>query len=250
MLDLRDRTAIVTGAASGIGGGIAEVLAQAGALVVVADRNGEAARAKAQALTAAGGKADWITVELSDEASIVAACAEVVRRHGAPWALVNNAGLQDRELLLEGTAAFWDRILSVNTRGAYLMTREVARAMVEAGTGGRIVNIGSIAIEGGVAPGHAAYAASKTALLGLTNVCALELVGHGITVNIVLPGGVATPGAIQAVGPPPTGPATRRPPLGLCDPRDIGGAVAYFASDLAVRTTNQCLTVDAGWSIA
>jgi NAD(P)-dependent dehydrogenase (short-subunit alcohol dehydrogenase family) len=250
MIDLSGRTAVVTGAASGIGVGIAQVLAEAGALVVVADRNAAAAAEHAERLSDSGLRADWMRIELSEEESIVESCAEIVRRHGPPWALVNNAGLQDREMLLEGTAAFWDRIQAVNVRGAYLMMRELGRVMVEAGRGGRIVNIGSIAMLGGVSPGHIAYAASKTALAGLTNVAALELIQHGITVNNVLPGGVASPGAIHAEGPPPGGPATRRPALGLCDPRDIGGGVLYFVSDLASKVTNQNLCVDAGWSIA
>jgi NAD(P)-dependent dehydrogenase (short-subunit alcohol dehydrogenase family) len=243
-LDLSSRVAVVTGAAGGIGGGIAEVLAAAGALTVIADIDAERAKARAETLNG-----DWVGLDLTSEASVVAACAEVARRHGAPWVVVNNAGLQDREMLLDGTAEFWDRTLSVNTRGAYLMSREAARAMVAAGRGGRIVNIASASVVGALCKGHAAYASSKAALEGLTRACALELVEHGITVNTVLPGGVATPGSIGAKGPPPEGPGRRAPPLGLCDAADIGKAVLFLASDLAARITNQSLAVDAGWSI-
>mgnify|MGYP003425880330 FL=1 len=133
-------------------------------------------------------------MDLADEASVVRGCAEVFAAFGAPWVLVNNAGLQDRQLLLEGTAAEWDRVNAVNSRGAFLMTREVARAMVGAGRGGRIVNIGSAAMIGSITRGHAVYAASKAALLGLGRASALELVEHAITVNTILPGGVVTPG--------------------------------------------------------
>lgn len=249
-LSLAGRTAIVTGSAGGIGGGIAEVLAEAGAHVVIADIDAARAEAQAAAFTERGLAAEAVALNLADEASIVAACAGVVERHGAPWALVNCAGLQDRELLLEGTSAFWDRTLAVNTRGPFLMIREVARAMVVAGQGGRIVNIASAANVGGLCKGHAAYASSKAALEGLTMASALELVGHRITVNTVLPGGVATPGSIGAQGPRPEGPGCRPPPLGLCEPRDIGGAVLYLVSDMAARVTNQCFAVDGGWSIA
>src|SRR6202007_974686 len=114
---------------------------------------------------------------------------------GAPWILVNNAGLQDREMLLDGTAAFWDRTLDVNTRGPYLMSREAARAVVTHDQGGRIVHIASAALIGSLVKGHAAYASSKAALLGLAHASALDLVEHRITVHIVMPGGVATPGA-------------------------------------------------------
>lgn len=249
-LGLEGKTAIVTGAAGGIGGGIAEALAEAGALVIVADIDADRAEAQAGAFTQRGLLAEAAALDLADEASIVAACAAILERHGAPWALVNNAGLQHRELLLEGTAAFWDRTLAVNTRGPYLLIREVARAMVAGGQGGRIVNIASAANVGGLCKGHAAYASSKAALEGLTMASALELVEHRITVNTVLPGGVATPGSYGAEGPPPEGPGCRPPPLGLCEPRDIGGAVLYLVSPLAARVTNQTFAVDGGWSLA
>jgi NAD(P)-dependent dehydrogenase (short-subunit alcohol dehydrogenase family) len=217
--------------------------------VVIADIDEAGARAQAEKLTAAGLRCGSVRVDLADEASIVKACAEVVAAYGAPWILVNNAGLQHRELLLEGTAKFWDLTNAVNIRGPFLMSREIARAMVAKGQGGRIVHIASAALIGSLTQGHAAYASAKAALLGLARASALELVEHGITVNTVMPGGVATPGAIGAQGPAPEGPARRRPPLGMCDPGDIGAAVLFFASPAAHRVTNQALAVDGGWSV-
>ena len=197
----------------------------------------------------AGRAVEAVHIELADEASIVRACAEVVSSYGAPWALVNNAGLQDRELLLQGTAAEWDRMNAVNARGPFLMTREIARVMVAAGRGGRIVNIASAALVGSLIKGLAAYSGSKGALLGLSRASAFELAEHSITVNTILPGGVATPGAIAAKGPAAEGPARRRPPLGMCEPADIGAAVRFFTSPAARYITNQVLVVDGGWSV-
>ena len=250
-LELAGRLALVTGAAGGIGAGIAEVLAEAGALVVIADIDAAGAARQAHALAAAGHRADWIALDLADEASVVAACAEVIARHGTPWALVNNAGLQQREYLLNGTADFWDRTHAVNARGPFLITREIARAMVAAQAGGRIVNVASAALVGSLIQGLAVYTASKGALAGLGIASALELAPHGVTVNTVLPGGVMTPGSMAAGDGvvPAEGPGRRRPPLGMCEPRDIAAAVRFFASPAARFVTNQTLAVDAGWSV-
>jgi NAD(P)-dependent dehydrogenase (short-subunit alcohol dehydrogenase family) len=244
-----EEVVLVTGGAMGIGAGIAEVLAQARAVVVIADIDVAQAEQRARELIEAGHKADHVPLNLADEDSIIHAVQTTVAKHGALWGLVNNAGIQDRQLLLEGTAEEWDRVHAVNTRGAFLITREAARNMVAAGKGGRIVNIASVALIGGLTQGHAIYAASKAALLGLTRAAALELVQHKITVNTVLPGGVATPGAIGARGPVPEGPGRRVPPLGRCEPRDIAAAVLFLASPLARSITNQTLAVDGGWSV-
>jgi NAD(P)-dependent dehydrogenase (short-subunit alcohol dehydrogenase family) len=247
---LAGKVALVTGGASGIGVGIATVLAEAGATVVVADIDEAKAAKEVAALTEAGHRAGAVHIDLADEASIVRGCAEVVSDYGTPWVLVNNAGLQDRQLLLDGTAAEWDRMNRVNGRGPFLMTREIARAMVAAqGQGGRIVNIATAALVGSIIKGLASYVGSKGALLALSRASALELVDYGITVNTVLPGGVATPGAIAAKGPPVEGPARRRPPLGMCEPRDIGAAVLFFATPAARYITNQVLAVDGGFSV-
>jgi NAD(P)-dependent dehydrogenase (short-subunit alcohol dehydrogenase family) len=247
--DLSGRVALVTGAGSGIGAGIAAVLAEAGAKIVIADRDDNGAEKVAAQLRAAGHQAATVHLDLADETSIVDACAKVVAEHGTPWLLVNNAGVQDRESLLEATAREWDRVQTINARGPFLMIREIARTMVAKGSGGRIVNIASTSVEAPMIVGLSAYAASKGALATLSMTSAFELVEHGITVNTVLPGGVVTPGSMGAKGPLPTGPGRRRPPLGMCEPRDIGAAVLFFAGPGARFVTSQTIAVDAGFSL-
>jgi len=247
---LAGKVAFVTGAASGIGVGIVQVLAEAGATVVLIDRDEAGAKSQAAKLVKAGHKADAIKMDMASEASVVAGCADAIARHGAPWILVNNAGVHDRELILDATAAEWDRVHAINARGPFFMTRECARAMVGAGQGGRIINVASASLIGSLVKGHASYAASKGAMRELSRATALDLLEHKITVNTVLPGGVVTPGAINAKGPRPEGPAHRPPPLGLSEPRDIAAAVYFFATPAAHRVTNQTLAVDAGWSLS
>jgi NAD(P)-dependent dehydrogenase (short-subunit alcohol dehydrogenase family) len=243
---LTGKVALVTGAASGIGEGIAHLLADAGATVVLLDRNGAQAQAAAQAI---GRGAIARQLDVADEAAVVTTLADVIAELGAPWLLVNCAGVQDRVYLLEGTGADWDRNYEVNLRGAFFCLREVAKAMIAAGVKGRIVNITSVAASAPIMIGLSAYAASKHGLLGLTRSAAMELMEHGITVNSLQPGGVMTPGSRNAAGPGGSGRAAQVPVMGWPEPREIGGAVLYFASALAGRTTGQTLAVDAGFLI-
>lgn len=250
MFTLENKLAVVTGGASGIGAAISLTLAEAGAVVVIVDINKETADAEVCKLREAGHKAAAVIINLADEQSVVNGCATIVGEYGTPWLLVNNAGLQDRQLLLEGTAEEWDRMNQVNSRGPFLMTRELAGAMVKAGEGGRIVNVASLALRGQIVKGLACYVGSKGALTGLSLASAFELAEYGITVNTVLPGGVMTPGAMNAKGPVPEGPARRPTPLGFCEGSDIASAVLYFALPAARRVTNQTLAVDGGFSIS
>ncbi len=248
--DLEGRVALVTGGASGIGIGIATLLAEAGATVIIADRDEAGAQSVAADLETSGLRVASVQIDLADEASIVRACSEVSARFGAPWILVNNAGIQDRQLLLDGTAEEWDRMNAVNARGPFLLTREIGRAMVAKGEGGRIINIATAGLRGLVVKGLGPYVGSKGALLGLSRISAYEFAEYGITVNTVLPGAVLTPGARDAKGPPTDGPARRALPLApICEPCDIAAAVYFFATPAARYITNQEIAVDAGFSV-
>lgn len=247
---LAGKVAFVTGGARGIGAGIVTMLAEAGAAVIIADREEETARALAASLNAAGHIVAAVAVDVGDEASILAACEEAIARFGTPWILVNNAAIHDRQLLLEATAAEWDRLNAINARGPFILTRELGKAMVEKGEGGRIINVATAGLRGSVVRGLAAYVGSKGSLAALTSISAFELAEHDITVNTVLPGAVATPGARNATGPAPDGPARRKLPLGpICEPADIAAAVYFFATPAARYITNQVVAVDAGFSV-
>jgi NAD(P)-dependent dehydrogenase (short-subunit alcohol dehydrogenase family) len=250
LFSLRGRVALVTGGAGGIGLGIAETLARAGARVVISGRNLENAEKSAAGLRLIGCDVAAIALDPSSEESIVGACRGLLENNASPWILVNNAGMQDGELLLDASQNHWDQTYATNLRGPALLTREFGRAMIAAGAGGRIINISSRAVQGRVVPGLAAYVSMKAGLVALSMASASEFIGSNITVNTVLPGGVLTPGA-KARKSPEIDPKQRppKPPLGFSEPRDVAAAVLYFASPAARFITNQMIAVDAGFSV-
>jgi NAD(P)-dependent dehydrogenase (short-subunit alcohol dehydrogenase family) len=241
---LTGRLAIVTGGASGIGLGIARMLADAGAKVVIADKDEGTGR---QAVADIGGLSTFSALDVSSEETVVATFAGIFVSHGTPWLLVNCAGVQNRVLLGDGASADWDRNYEVNLRGTFLCLREASNRMIADQVQGRIVNISSLSSVVPNMKGLSAYAASKAGVNGLTRNAALELAEHGITVNAVLPGGVITPGGMAATGSIPLGRATEVPMLGMCTPDDIAGAVLYLASPNAGKISGQALAVDGGF---
>jgi 3-oxoacyl-[acyl-carrier protein] reductase len=183
------RTAIVTGAARGIGAAVAKKLASDGCAVAVLDLDEFACRPTVEAISAAGGVALAVGADVSDEAGVAAAVSHVVDELGAPTVLINNAGIIRDNLLFKMTLHDWDTVLNVHLRGAFLMSRAVQEHMVAAGFG-RIVNLSSTSALGN--RGQVNYSAAKAGMLGFTKTLAIELGKFGVTANAIAPGFIET----------------------------------------------------------
>lgn len=234
------RVAIVTGAAQGMGAGIARELASEGHTVIVADRDADGAAKVAEAI---GGVA--VTTDVSDPESVAALVASTVERFGRIDILVNNAGLLPLVPWEDVDFAEWRRVMAVNVDGLYLMTHAVTAVMREHGYG-RVVNIASNTFVAGT-PNCAHYVASKGASIGLVRGLAGELGKHGITINAVAPGITETEGVLAGEhvhGFDVVLPMQAIDRRGL--PSDIAPAVAFLASEKAEWITGQTLVVDAG----
>ncbi len=242
--DLTGRLAVVTGGAAGIGRAIAEVLAEAGAKVVVADRDAAAADRTAQDL---GGIA--LALDVTDAAAAEQVAADLVARHGAPQILVNNAGIVQNGASLEIDLADWRRVIDVNLHGVFHTARAFGRHMVAAGQGS-VVNISSICGEVAVHPQpQAAYNAAKAGVNLLTKSLAVEWAGK-VRVNAVAPGYTATELTLLGRSKPEWFNIWLAGiPMGrLAQPREIALAVAFLGSDAASYITGTVLTVDGGYT--
>ena len=192
MMRLDNKVAFVTGAASGIGKRIAQVYAQAGAAIAVADLNPQGAEAAAAALRAQGARAIGIGVDVTDEAGVDAAVARTVAELGGLDVLVSNAGIQIVAPLVEFSFADWKKLLAVHLDGAFLTARAAMRQMVASQPGGSIIFMGSVhSKEASVL--KAPYVTAKHGLEGLAKVIAKEGASHGVRANLICPGFVRTP---------------------------------------------------------
>jgi NAD(P)-dependent dehydrogenase (short-subunit alcohol dehydrogenase family) len=247
-MELKGKTAIVTGAGRGIGEGIARAVAREGANVVVNNRSRDGAEAVANAIERDGGSAIAYQADVTDADGLHAMVDATVDRFGSVDILVNNAGIQSTPRLLEDISeAQWDRVLGVNLKGVFLCCRAVIPVMM-AQNKGRIININSLAGRRMTFFGSADYTASKHGGIGITQHLAWELADSNITVNAICPGATLTPLAEQGTTPEYREMVRKRLiPLGhWCTPDDIAGAVIYFASDRANMVTGQVLDVDGG----
>jgi 2-hydroxycyclohexanecarboxyl-CoA dehydrogenase len=251
---MSNRVALVTGGAQGIGKGIATTLGEHGFRVAVADLNLGLAEEAAKEISAAGGEAIAVEIDVTSLSSVQAAVAAVESGLGPVEVVVNNAGWDDFMMFVDTDEAFWDKILDINYKGALRVVHTVVPGMMERGFG-RVVNIGSDAGRVGSSL-EAVYSGAKGGIIAFTKTLAREVATKGVTANTVCPGPTDTPalrkfadgaGDAEKV----IGGMTRAVPMKrLGTPADIGPAVAFFASDGAGFITGQTLSVSGGLTMA
>jgi 2-dehydro-3-deoxy-D-gluconate 5-dehydrogenase len=260
IFDLTGKAAIVTGGAMGIGEGIVLRLAEAGAAVMIADINLEAANKVADKIKTQGGKAEAIFADASSANDAQKVAQATVDAYGRLDILVNNAGIFPFSPALETTEALWDKVLGINLKGVFFYAQAAALQMIKSGYGGKIVNIASIdALHPTGNLVH--YDASKGGVVMVTKALALELGPHKISVNAIAPGAIETPGAqagtaatLQAIGMSPeelTKAFTARIPLGRSgEPDDIAKVVLFLASAASDYMTGSLVVVDGGYLLS
>jgi 2-deoxy-D-gluconate 3-dehydrogenase len=246
LMDLRGRTAVVTGGAMGIGQAIVRRLHEAGANVVIADldASGETLASElngSRAHSAVALHAD-VSLELDAHRAVTAA----VEHFGHLDILVNNAGIYPNHPFLDMKPALFRRVLEVNLTGLFLTTQAAAERMIEQGRGGRIINITSIDALHPSMVGLAHYDASKHGAWGFTKNIALELAPHGIWVNAIAPGGIATPGVGDMDQDMIRGFEQTIPMRRMGTPDEIARATLFLASDLSSYMTGSQIVVDGG----
>jgi len=244
MVKLEGKTAVVTGAAQGIGRDIAVLLASAGADVAAVDVNLEGARSTAEAVTAKGRESLALRCDVSSAADVDRCVAEALAWRGQIHFLVNNAGITRDNLLIRMSDEEWESVMRVNLTGAFNVTRAVSRSMIKKRFG-RIVNISSVIGVMGNA-GQCNYAASKAGIIGFTKAVAKELAGRNINVNAIAPGFIET--AMTAALPEERKEEMRRLiPLGrFGSGRDVACVALFLCSDLGGYVTGQVIHCDGG----
>ena len=247
----RDRTrrvALVTGGSRGIGRACAVALAQDGYDIAVVYAGGaDAAREACTTCTAAGATARAYQCDVADSDAVDACVEEVLGDFGSVWALVNNAGITRDGLLMRMDDDAFGRVLDVNLKGAFNMTRALSKTFMRQ-RGGRIVNMSSVVGLTGNA-GQANYAASKAGVIGLTKALARELAPRGVTVNAVAPGFVETDMTAQLPDKVRASLMEQIPLKRLARAEEVAGVVRFLASDAAAYITGEVVRVDGGMAM-
>jgi 3-oxoacyl-[acyl-carrier protein] reductase len=238
------RVALVTGASRGIGEAIARRLASEGATVLAAARSTPSLDRVVAEISSAGGAARAIALDVSESASIDAAVKSALDQNGQIDVLVNNAGISEDNLILRMSREAWDRVLSTNLTGAFLLTQAVVKGMVRRRYG-RIVNVTSVVGLMGNA-GQANYASAKAGLVGLTKSVARELGSRNVTCNAVAPGFIATAMTDRITAEARETLSGQIPLQRLGSPEDVASAVAYLASEEAGYVTGTVLNISGG----
>lgn len=243
--DLTGRVAVVTGGSTGLGYGMAEGLAEAGADIVLVDRQ-ERTEAR-DALTSLGRNVESVTADLSENGAASRVVERALARFGRIDVLVNNAGIIRRSDALEFSERDWDDVMQVNAKSVFFLAQAAARGMKERRYG-RIINVASLlAFQGGIRV--PSYAASKGAVAQVTKALANEWAAYGITVNAVAPGYMATNNTRELRGDAERerSIADRIPAGRWGRPEDLKGAAVFLASDAAAYVNGHVLVVDGGW---
>jgi NAD(P)-dependent dehydrogenase (short-subunit alcohol dehydrogenase family) len=245
-LAMTGKAALVTGASGGLGRHFARTLAGAGAAVILGARRADKLADAVAEIVNAGGSAIAVTIDVTSETSVADAFREIDRRMGPVNVVVNNAGTTATKSLLDLSESDWDSILDTNLKGAWLVTREAARRLIDAKKPGAVVNITSILGER-VAGNVAAYTASKAGLTQLTKASALELARYGIRVNALAPGYIHS-SLNDDFFASPAGEALikRIPQRRLGDITDLDAPLLLLASDASPFLTGAVLAVDGG----
>ncbi len=257
LVSLHGKTALVTGAAMGIGKGIALRLHEAGANIILFDLHHDELHAAAHQLHERRTNSSYaVHGNVAKKADVERAVNEGVKHFGGIDILVNNAGIFPMQPLAEMEEEDFKRVIDINLKGVFLTTKTVSEHMKQRGSGGRIINITSIDALHPSMAGLAHYDASKHGVWGFTKNTAIELAEHGIWVNAVAPGGVATPGVAAMQGPSANDPEvmkqaqaaflSRIPMHRMGEPDDIARAVLFLASDLASYSVGSQIVVDGG----
>jgi gluconate 5-dehydrogenase len=251
LFDLDGRVALVTGGGGGIGAAIAQALGQAGALVAVTGRNAEPLQAAVERVESAGSKALAVTGDATNEADAERMVRETIDRFGRIDILINAVGGGAGKVLHPAEAYprdAWDWIMELNVRSTLVATQAVARAMIEQGEGGSILNISSVRANLGINAGYSAYVAAKGAISSLTRQWATEWAKYRIRVNAIMPTFVDTPQVATLLEDPVfKAGIVGRIPLGrVGETSDIVGPAIFLVSDAASFVTGQVLGIDGG----